>query len=124
MRTVKEIIAWERRIVTARIAAAVVDGIVPVVIVIGNDAVPAAVMWLKRVMRPAHPGVCTGHNNVLPGKSECPDLGRVRVIDSRFDCGRGLRPRLFHGARLRQFIMDLRIAFYSCHLRVGRQGFG
>jgi len=120
--TVKEIIAWERRIVTTRIPDAVVNGVVPIVIVIGRHSVPATIMRHKSVMRPPHAGVGAGHNNVLPGEPKCPDLGRMRVIDPRFDCGRGLtsRTRLFHRARLRQVIMNLGIAFYSCHVRAGR----
>ena len=126
MRTVKEIIAWERGIVTARIPGAVVNGIVPVVIVIGHDAVPAAVMRLKRIMRPPYAGVGAGHNNVLPGEPERPYLGRVCVVDPRLDRFRtlGVRRRVFDWSRLRQFIMDLRIAFYSCHVRSRRQRFG
>jgi len=46
MRAVKEIIARKRRIVTARIAAAIMNGIVPIVIVIGVHAVPAAIVRL------------------------------------------------------------------------------
>ena len=46
MRAVKEIIARERRIVTARIATAVMNGVVPIVIVIGVHAVPAAIVRL------------------------------------------------------------------------------
>jgi hypothetical protein len=124
VRAVKEIVAWERRIITARVPCAVVNRVVPVEIVVGVLSVPAAIMRLERVMRPAHPGIGTRNNDVLPGEPERPDLGRVRVIDPRFDCGRGLRPRLFHWSRLRKVVMDLRIAFYSCHVRAGRQGFG
>ena len=40
------VIARERRIVAARIADAVMNGVVPVVVVIGSDSVPAAVMRL------------------------------------------------------------------------------
>jgi hypothetical protein len=46
MRAVKEIIARKRRIVTARIAAAIMNGVVPIVIVIGVHAVPAAIVRL------------------------------------------------------------------------------
>ena len=87
----KEIIARERRIVTARIADAVMNRIVPVEIVIGILSVPTAIMRLKRIVRPAHAGVGAGHNDILPGESKRPDLRRVRVIDSGFDCRRRAR---------------------------------
>ena len=57
----------------------------PVVIVIGVNSVPAAVVRFQRVMRPANAGVCARHNNVLPGESQRPNLRRVRVIDARLD---------------------------------------
>ena len=59
------------------------DGVVPVVIVIGVLSVPAAVVRFKRVMRPANTSVGAPHNNVLPGKSQRPDLRCVGVIDPR-----------------------------------------
>jgi hypothetical protein len=46
MRAVKEIIARKRRIVTAGIAAAIMNGVVPIVIVIGVHAIPAAIVRL------------------------------------------------------------------------------
>ena len=61
------------------------DGVVPVVIVIGVLAVPTAVMRLERVMRPANAGVRAGDNNVLAGESQRPYLRRMRVIDAGFD---------------------------------------
>ena len=69
MRAVKEIVAWKRRIVPARIADAVVNRVVPIVIVIGVLPIPAAIVRLKRIMRPALAGISAGHNNVLPGES-------------------------------------------------------
>ena len=91
VRTMEEIIARERRIVTARIAAAIMNGIVPIVIVIGVLSVPAAIMRLKRVMRPANAGVGARNNDVLPGEAERPDLRRVGVVDSWFDSRRRSR---------------------------------
>ena len=90
MRAVSIVIAGKRRIEAARIAGAVVNGIVPVVIVIGIHSVPTAIVRLKRVMRPANSGISAGYNNVLSGKTQRPHLGRMRVIDARFDRG-GLR---------------------------------
>jgi len=42
----EEIIARKRRIVTARVADAIMNGVVPVEIVIGVHAVPAAIVRL------------------------------------------------------------------------------
>ena len=53
MRAMTDVVARQRRIVAARISNAVVDGIMPVVIVIGGDSVPAAVVRFERVMCPA-----------------------------------------------------------------------
>ena len=75
MSAVKEIVARERRIVPARIADAVMDGIVPVIIVIGILAVPPAVMRLERVMRPANAGIRVGYNDILSGEPDAHTCG-------------------------------------------------
>ena len=80
------VITGKLRIEAARIGGAVVNGIVPVIIVIGIHSVPAAIVRLEGVVRPAHAGVRAGYNNVLSGKTQRPYLGRMRVIDARFDC--------------------------------------
>lgn len=87
MTAVEVIIARLLRIVAARIASAVVNGIVPVIIVIGVDSVPTSVVRFERVMRPANPGVGTGNNNVLAGVPKRPNLRSMRVLNSRFDSG-------------------------------------
>jgi hypothetical protein len=117
---VEKVIARERRIVATWVADAVVDGIVPVVIVITVLSVPPTIMRLEGVMRPANAGVSARDDNSLAGESERPDLGSVRVIDARLDHLR-LRRRLNCGQRLREEIPDLRIAFYPRHVREGRQ---
>ena len=86
MRPVTVVIAGGRRIVPARITDAVMNRIVPVIIVIGVLAVPATVMRLKRVVTPANSSVRVGNNNLLPREPERPYLRRMRVIDARFDC--------------------------------------
>src|SRR5205085_2347600 len=119
---VTKVIAWKWRIITARVTDAIMNGIMPVVIVIGILAVPTAVMRLERVMRPANAGVCAGYNNVLSGKTQRPYLGGMRVIDARFDC-RGpleVRRRLIDSFRLRKMILDVWIAFYPRHVRPRR----
>src|SRR5206468_6643945 len=85
------VIARRWRVVTARVADAVVDGVMPVVVVISVLSVPAAVVRFKCLMCPADASVRAGHYNSLAGKSQRPDLRGVRVSDSRFDCFRSLR---------------------------------
>ena len=81
VRAVTGIVARKGRIVAARITGAVMDGIVPVVIVVGGYAVPAAVMRLDCVMGPAKTGIRSGDHNSLAGVAERPHLRRMRVID-------------------------------------------
>ena len=95
MATVEEIVARERRIVSAGIATAVMDGVMPIVIVIGVHAIPASIVRLKRVMRPAITSICAGNHDILAGESQRPYLWGVGVIDSWFDRGRYLRRRVF-----------------------------
>jgi hypothetical protein len=85
MRSVSIVITGKRRIEAARIGGAVVDGIVPVIIVIGILPVPPAVMRLESVMGPADARVCAGNDNALPGEPLRPYLRRVRIIDPGFD---------------------------------------
>src|SRR5438309_4349805 len=119
VRAVKEIVAREKRVRTAN-ATAGMDGIVPVEVVIGVDSVPAAIVRFQRVMRPANPGICTGNNNVLAGVPKRPDLWRVRIIDSWFDCG-WPRRRFLNRAWLREVVMNNWVAFDASHPRERRQ---
>jgi hypothetical protein len=117
----EEIIARLLRIVSAGIADAVVNGIMPVKVMVRVCSVPAAIVRLKRIMRPALAGIGAGHNSVLTGEPERPDIRRVRVTDSWFDCSWPLRLRkAFDSTWSRQIVMDKRIAFYSRHVRPGR----
>jgi hypothetical protein len=59
------VVAGERRIVAARVADAVVYGVVPVVIVISVLSVPATVVRLQRVMGPALAGIGASYRNPL-----------------------------------------------------------
>ena len=104
----------------ARISGAIVNGIVPVVIVIGVLTVPTAVMRLERVMRPAHAGIGARYDNTLPGETQRPYLWRVGVIDARFDCFGNIWRRFVDCLRLRKMILDLWIAFYPHHVRPRR----
>ncbi len=99
------------------------NGVVPVVIVIGNHSIPATVVRFKGVMRPAYARVCAGNDNLLPGETQRPDIRRVRVCDPRFDRHRDLRlERLFN--RFRKGIVNDRVAFYPRHIRPAGQCLG
>ena len=80
-----KVVARKWRIVTARIPNAIVNGVMPVVIVVGVLSVPAAVMRLQRVMCPAHACICARYYNPLSRESQSPDVRRVRVSNSRLD---------------------------------------
>ena len=118
VRAVKEIIARLLRVVPARIAHAIMDGVVPVVIVIGVLPVPAAIVGFKRVVCPANTGICTRNDDALPGETESPYVRRVRVSDPPLDRRRSARLRTSdrNGAPLRKRIVNLRVAFYTGHI--------
>src|SRR5262245_52632713 len=79
------VIARRVRVVTAGVASAVVNRIVPVVIVVSDCSVPAAIVTLKRVMRPANASVSGSDHDSHAGKSARPDLRRVRIINVRLN---------------------------------------
>ena len=79
------VVAGERRIVSANVTDAIMNGIVPVIIVIGVLSVPPAVMRFKRVMGPALTGISVGHDDSLSCEPLRPYLWRMRVIDARFN---------------------------------------
>ena len=121
----EEIITREWRVRTAN-ATAGMNGVVPVVVVIGVYSVPAAIVRLERIVCPANAGIGAGNHDTLPGETQRPHLRRVCVIDAWFDRVRRLRAlevrrRLNRSARLRQVIVDDRIAFHSCHVRTSCQ---
>src|SRR5262249_24006192 len=106
--TMATVIARERRIVMAWVANAVMDGVVPVVIVIFVLSVPATVVRFECIMRPANTSVGAPHNNVLSSKSQCPDLRCVGVIDAWLNHRRKLklRPWLNSWSRFRKIIVE------------------
>ena len=65
-----------------------VDRVVPVVVVVGCRAGPAAVVRLEGVVRPAHAGVLVADHDPLAGEAHRPELGSVHLDDARLD-GRG-----------------------------------
>ena len=91
MRAMTNIIARKRRIIAARISNAVVDGVMPVVIVIGRDSIPAAVVRLQRVVCPTLTSICAANRNSLASEPQRPDIRRVRVGDVRFNRLRFMR---------------------------------
>ena len=108
----KEIIARLLRIVPAGIAHAVVNGIMPVKVMVRVCSVPTSIMRLERVMRPSNTGICAGNHDSLPFKPERPDIRRMRVNDSRLDRRRRARParsqrRLVDRAWLRKIVVNL-----------------
>src|SRR6267143_2485198 len=98
----------------------------PIVIVVGVLSVPASVMRLERVMRPPLASIGSRHRQPLSAKAQCPDIRRVRVVDSRLNSRRTLRLRscLNNRNRLGDDILDLRIAFYPRNVRTASQGLG
>lgn len=117
MAAMEEIVAGLRRIVAAWVARAVMDGIVPVKIVIGVLSVPAAVVRLQCVVRPADASVRAPYHDTLSGETQRPDLWRMGVIDTRLDRRRYMRSHTIGRFQLREMILNLRIAFDSRHVR-------
>ena len=57
------------RVIRATSAAASMNAIMPVKIVIGDGSVPAAVMVLERIVRPSITGVCAAYNDTLTSET-------------------------------------------------------
>ena len=93
MRAMTVVIARERRIIATRICNAVVNGVMPVVVVIGRDSIPAAVMRLQRVMRPTLTGISSADRDSLTPEPQRPDIRCVRVTDVGLNRLRSLRWR-------------------------------
>ena len=99
------IVARKRRIVAAGIAHAVVNGIVPIVIVIRGYSVPAAILRFERVMRPTLAGISASHGDPLPSKAQGPYIRCMRVSNARFD--RRRRPRFLPKSRRIEDVLSL-----------------
>jgi len=91
VRAMEVIIARERRIVAARVADAVVDRVMPIVIVIGHYSIPTAIVRFQCVVCPANASVGARHHNILPVESQRPDVRRVRINNSRLNGRRELQ---------------------------------
>src|SRR4029077_2226382 len=85
VRAMTVIIAWKSRIIAAWISNAVVNGVMPVVMVISRDSIPAAVLRLQRVVCPTLTSICAANCNSLASKPQRPHIRRVRVGDVRFN---------------------------------------
>jgi len=123
--SMEEIVARLRRIIPAWVPHAVMNGIVPVLIVIRICSVPTAVVRLERVMCPTNPGISSCNNNSLAAKSERPDIGRMGISNPRLDRRRrsGLQRRFLDRAALRKIIVNNRVACHMRHVRTGSQHF-
>src|ERR1051326_3583776 len=98
----------------------------PVVVMIGCYAVPATIMRFEGVMRPALTRIGARHHNILPVEPERPDVRGMRVSDTRLDGCRSIRSgrRTIRWNRPRKRILNLRIPFYTRHVRPGSQCLG
>ena len=94
MRAMPVIVAGGRRIHAAATAVSSgVDGIVPVVVVVGRRAIPAAVLALQRGVIPLVAGVLPADHDPLAGEARGPHIRRVDFGDVPLDgvrLGRGL----------------------------------
>ena len=117
MRAMANVVARKRRIIATGISNAVVNGVMPVVVVIGRDSIPAAVLGLQRVVCPTLASICAANCNSLASEPQRPDIRRMRVGDVRLDRLWFLQRRVAnkHG-RLRQRILNVRIALDSRHI--------
>src|SRR5262245_25579885 len=89
---------------------------------IGVLPVPATVVRLQRVMRPANASVGASNNDSLAGVEERPNIGRMSIAYSRFDRSRPLRlRRSFDRALFGQMVFNVRITFNPSDVRPIRE---
>src|SRR5207237_2812598 len=98
------IVARRERVRTAG-AAAGVNGIVPIEIVIGAHTIPAAILRLQRVMRPALARILISNYDACASEPHGPDRGSVHVSYAPFHGSRsgGIRRGETWGSYLRIF---------------------
>ena len=82
------VIITEGQVVWAARSASRVDAVVPIVIVISSNSIPATVMRFQRIVRPAHAGVLVAYYNPLPSEAHCPDLRGVHILHAPLDARR------------------------------------
>ena len=81
VRAMTMVITWLQRVADAKTGARM-NTVVPVVVMIGGGAAPAAIVRLERVMIPEITSVSAPNDDSLPGISYRPDLRRVCIRDS------------------------------------------
>jgi hypothetical protein len=72
MGTMAKVVARRQR-VRATCSSTGVDGIVPVKVVVGGNAIPTPILGLERIVGPALARIQVTHNHPLAGKAHCPD---------------------------------------------------
>jgi hypothetical protein len=68
-----------------------VDRVVPVEVVVGARPVPATVVRLERIVRPAHARVLVGDDDPRARNAQAPEVGRMHERDVRLDRVRARR---------------------------------
>ena len=66
------------------------DGVVPVVVVVGCGAVPASVVRSQAGVGPAHAGILVGDDDVLAGVAQSPHLRGIDPLHSPLNDLRGV----------------------------------
>jgi len=61
------------------------NGIVPVVIMVGRGAVPTAIFSFECGVIPLATGILSAYHSPLTGVARCPNLGRVDFFDVPLD---------------------------------------
>ena len=94
MRAMANVVARKRRIIATWISNAVMNGVMPVVVVIGRHSIPPSVVRLQRIVCPTLASIRAANRNSLTSEPQRPDIRRVRVGDVRLDCIRLRSPRV------------------------------
>ena len=93
--------------------------IVPVIVVIGAGAVPAAVLVLQRRMLPVIAGILSAHDDSLTSVAQRPDIISVDLLDVPLDAGRLGRRQ--DGRGLGQRVSHHRVGLDAGHVRPAGQ---
>ena len=80
-----EVVVARLLVVRRTDSAAGVNGVPPVVVVVRARAVPAAVVRLQRVVRPANTGVLVRDHDPGAVEAKRPDVRRLDLVDPRLD---------------------------------------
>src|SRR5688572_25474092 len=103
--------------------AAAVDGVPPVIVVVGGRAVPATILVLDSKVCPAYTSILACYYYALACVTHGPHLGRVHVYHSPFDDARDSR-RIGHFVVGDLFVLDPALRAVRLDLgyvRAGRQ---